>query len=102
MGERGRNCFLRFLRFPAVPCGFLQFSVAMQIKDQICKICENPRQAAGSPFSSLPFSAAQCPNSRKEKININKFAGIVPGLGGCRNFVYVFSFGSFLMGEKNT
>ena len=26
--------------------------------------------------------------------------GIVPGLGGCQKFVYVFFFGSFLMGEK--
>ena len=42
-------------------------------------------------------------NSGKEKTHKHKqICGIVPGLGGCQNFVYVFFFGSFLMGEKNT
>ena len=36
---------------------------------------------------------------KKKHININKFAGLSRGLGGCQNFVYVFFF-SFLMGEK--
>ena len=38
--------------------------------------------------------------SGKEKAHKHKqICGIVPGLGGCQKFVYVF-FGSFLMGEK--
>ena len=42
--------------------------------------------------------------SGKEKTHKHKqICGIVPGLGGHQNFVYVFFFGSFLMGErKNT
>ena len=41
---------------------------------------------------------------RERKTHKHKqICGIVPGLGGCQNFVYVFFFGgSFLMGEKNT
>ena len=35
MGERGRNCFLDFLRFPAVSCG--SKPLTLQIKDQICQ-----------------------------------------------------------------
>ena len=39
--------------------------------------------------------------SGKEKAHKHKqICGIVPGLGGCQKFVYVFFFGSFLMGEK--
>ena len=39
--------------------------------------------------------------SGKEKHKHKQICGIVPGLGGCQNFVYVFFFfGSFLMGEK--
>ena len=40
------------------------------------------------------------PQSGKEKTHKHKqICGIVPGLGGCQNFVYVFFFGSFLMRE---
>ena len=44
-----------FLRFPAVSCGFLQFSAApnhlpCRSRTKSAKICENLRQAAVSPF----------------------------------------------------
>ena len=52
------------------------------------------------PFTELPDLKRL---SGKEKTHKHKqICGIVPGLGGCQNFVYVFFFGSFLMGEKNT
>ena len=40
----------------------------------------------------------------KKKTHTHKqICGIVPGLGGCQKVVYVFFFGSFLMGaKKNT
>ena len=41
------------------------------------------------------------PISEKEKTHkLKQICGIVPGLGGCQKVVYVFLFGSFLMGEK--
>ena len=60
MGEGGRNCFLRF---SAVSCGSPQLSAApnrlpCRSRTKSAKICENLRQAAVSPFQSLPFSAA--------------------------------------------
>ena len=40
-------------------------------------------------------------SSGKEKTHKHKqICGIVPGLDGCQKVVYVFFFGSFLMGEK--
>ena len=61
-GVETASCY--FLRFPAVSCGFLQFSAApnhlpCRSRTRSAKICENLRQAAVSPFQSLPFSVAQ-------------------------------------------
>ena len=43
------------------------------------------------------------PNSGKEKTCKHKqICGIVPGLGGCQDFVYVFFWGHSLWGRKNT
>ena len=52
--EKGRNFFLRF---PAVFCGSNHLPCRSRTKS--AKICENLRQAAVSPFQSLPFSTAQ-------------------------------------------
>ena len=68
MGERGQNCLLRFspgscgfLRFPAVFCSSLRLQTWLPCRSRTksAKICESLRQAAVSPFESLPFSAAQ-------------------------------------------
>ena len=53
MGERGRNCFLRF---PAVSCGFLQFSAAPNtyLADQGPNLQKSAKIFDKLPF--LPFS----------------------------------------------
>ena len=46
-----------------------------------------------SVISQVSFSFLTCHAFRERKtkhININKIGGIVPGLGGWQNFVYVF------------
>ena len=55
------------------------------------------RRFSKRPFSKLPLSWG-----KKKAHKHKQICGIVPGLGGWQNFVYVFFFGSFLMGEKNT
>ena len=58
-------------------------------------LCEPARESV--------FFCWVCRNSGKEKTHKHKqICGIVPGLGGCQNLVYVFFFGPFLMGKRKT